>query len=137
MDIIAYPLSDFQINKRNAVKLMRLLELNKEHIKSREDCKKNWSQVLSGGEKQKIMVVGAIVKLPKLLIMDETTSNLDKYSSNIVFELIRTNLVKTYGTTVIYTSHVDILYHDITVTLKDQHLNFQDVDVVGEVNEFF
>lgn len=57
-------------------------------------------ELLSGGEKQRVMIARAIVQEPKLLIMDEPTSHLDvKYQIQIM------ELAKSLGITVIASFH--------------------------------
>ena len=43
---------------------------------------------LSGGQRQKIAIIQALIKKPKLLIFDEATSNLDAFSEKQVNDLI-------------------------------------------------
>lgn len=57
-------------------------------------------ELLSGGEKQRVMIARAIVQKPQLLIMDEPTSHLDvKYQIQIM------ELAKSLGITVIASFH--------------------------------
>lgn len=44
---------------------------------------------LSGGEKQRLALARAIITQPKILFLDEATSNLDPYSTNIIEKLIK------------------------------------------------
>ena len=44
---------------------------------------------LSGGEKQRLSLARAIVTLPKVLFLDEATSNLDPYSIQIIEKIIK------------------------------------------------
>ena len=59
--------------------------------------------VLSGGEKQRLSVARAIITSPKILFLDEATSNLDPYSVNIIEKIIKE--VNKKGTKVIAVTH--------------------------------
>lgn len=57
---------------------------------------------LSGGQKQRIALARALIREPKLLLMDEPTSNLDGLAEEEIAELIRSRF---QNTTVIYSAH--------------------------------
>ena len=59
--------------------------------------------LLSGGEKQRLSLARAIITLPKLLFLDEATSNLDPYSIQIIEKIIKE--VNKKGTKVIAVTH--------------------------------
>jgi molybdate transport system ATP-binding protein len=61
-------------------------------------------QTLSGGQKQRISLCRAMMKQPKLLLMDEPLSALDEKMSVILQEEI-SKLHKAFGTTTIMVSH--------------------------------
>ena len=44
---------------------------------------------LSGGEEQRIVIARTLLNNPKLLILDEATSQLDQKSQNIVLNLLK------------------------------------------------
>lgn len=56
---------------------------------------------LSGGEKQRIAIARALLGKPKVLILDDATSNLDAETEKKLIDTI----VKVYGTTMIIISH--------------------------------
>ena len=59
--------------------------------------------LLSGGEKQRLSLARAIVTLPKVLFLDEATSNLDPYSIQIIEKIIKE--VNQQGTKVVAVTH--------------------------------
>ncbi len=72
-------------------------EFNIEHLLDREIYK------MSGGEKQKLAFVCACILNPKILVLDEPTSNLDNASIKELSVLIKK--MKEKGTTIIISEH--------------------------------
>lgn len=66
---------------------------------------------LSGGEFQKLQVARAMVKDPRILIMDEPTNNLDMAASGDLFEIVKRKQKEEKMTTVIVT-------HDLNLVTK-------------------
>ncbi|MCW7466616.1 ATP-binding cassette domain-containing protein [Leptospira levettii] len=66
----------------------------------------HWNRVaknLSGGEKQRILLTLAFLRLPKILVLDEPTTGLDAFSEKIVLETVQ-NFAKS-GMTVVFITH--------------------------------
>lgn len=63
---------------------------------------------LSGGEFQKAIIARALVKMPKILFLDEPVNNLDSKSQKALFDLL-INLQKEHGMTIF------VIVHDNTV----------------------
>lgn len=59
---------------------------------------------LSGGQQQRLAIASMLVMRPKILVLDEPTSQLDPLGTKEVFEVLR-ELVKHGETTVILTEH--------------------------------
>lgn len=66
---------------------------------------------LSGGELQKVMLARALVAQPRLLLLDEPTSNLDPRNQYEMMDLVR-KLAKEQGFTVI------TVIHDLNLALR-------------------
>ena len=59
---------------------------------------------LSGGEQQRVAVARALAHNPSLILADEPTGNLDVYSANVIWELLK-NANIHLGITVVVVSH--------------------------------
>lgn len=51
--------------------------------------KKNWGDILSGGEQQRLSLARALLNQPALLCLDEATSNLDEESAGELLQVIK------------------------------------------------
>ena len=59
---------------------------------------------LSGGQRQRVMLARAMISKPKLIILDEPCSGLDKKISDKLYDMLL-DINKEYGTTVIMSIH--------------------------------
>lgn len=90
------------------------LGIQREEIKKRvekslqivniEKLKKRFTFTLSGGEKQRTAIAGNIVMQPKILILDEPTSDLDPAGTKQVLETVK-QLNKEMAITIILVEH--------------------------------
>ena len=88
--------STFNTAKKRAIKLLSDLGLSKRlYNKPRE---------LSGGEKQRVSILRAIANMPKIILADEPTGNLDKQNSKNVVQIIK-DLVNHYNISFIIATH--------------------------------
>ncbi|MCF7824671.1 MAG: ABC transporter ATP-binding protein [Candidatus Marinimicrobia bacterium] len=74
-----------------------------EHFKLKTELKKPLKH-LSGGTRQKINVILALMFDPQLLLLDEPSSGLDPVSSSLLKDMIM--MEKARGKTIIITSHI-------------------------------
>ncbi|KGI56377.1 cell division ATP-binding protein FtsE [Campylobacter sp. MIT 97-5078] len=81
---------------------------------------------LSGGEQQRVAMARALAHNPKLLLCDEPTGNLDEYSSDIIWTLLK-SAREILGTCVI------VVTHRIPSNLRLEYRRF-DIES-GKVNE--
>lgn len=79
---------------------------------------------MSGGEIQKVMLARALAQEPKLLLLDEPTSNLDPYNQHEVLHMVR-KIAKEHDTCVVIIIHdlnLAIRYCDRFLFLKDSRV---------------
>ena len=76
-----------------------------------EDFQVRCLDELSGGELQKVMLARALVQQPKVLLLDEPTSNLDPRNQYEMMALVQ-NIAREQGITVL------IVIHDLNLALR-------------------
>ena len=82
--------------ENNATTLLGELDLI--HLKDR------YPGQISGGERQRVAVLRALVNFPKIILADEPTGNLDKDNSIKLLELFKT-IKNNFNTTIIVATH--------------------------------
>jgi putative ATP-binding cassette transporter len=65
------------------------------HMVRRLDEEQHWSQVLSGGEQQRVAFARALLHRPQWLFLDEATASLDEASEAHLYTLLRERLPET------------------------------------------
>ncbi len=100
-DEIAFGLENRCLSRRKIDKRIEttLKDLNCSELRHRE------LRTLSGGEKQKIAIASMLVLNPKILILDEPTSNLDPISMKEVLKAIENVRRKSHDLTIILAEH--------------------------------
>ena len=63
-----------------------------------------YPEELSGGEQQRVAVARALSHNPRLILADEPTGNLDDYSADVIWKLLR-NANEHLGITIIVVTH--------------------------------
>lgn len=93
---------------------------------------RNVSQ-LSGGELQRVALARALAQQPKLLLLDEPTSNLDPYNQHDVLRAVR-NIAHDHGVS------VAIIIHDLNLAIRycDRFLFLKDAEIYsyGDLDSF-
>ena len=97
---------------------------------------------LSGGELQKVMLARALVQQPKVLLLDEPTSNLDPKNQYEMLSLVQ-SVARERGVTVLIVIHdlnLALRYCDRFLFLKDGvTYRYGDADIVtpGTIEEVY
>lgn len=95
------------------VEIMKLLQIEKFALKDFNE--------LSGGQKQSVLIARALCQEPKVLLLDEPTSNLDLKHQLGVMETVR-SLIKKTGVSAVMAIHdlnLAAMYSDKLLMLKD------------------
>ena len=66
--------------------------------------KDSYSKTLSGGEKQRISILRAIINNPKLVLADEPTGSIDEFNKEKIFLLFK-EIVKEYNSSILIVTH--------------------------------
>jgi zinc/manganese transport system ATP-binding protein len=59
---------------------------------------------MSGGERQRLLLAGALIGTPRILLLDEPLISLDPHQQHVVVDLVR-DLSKRLGLTVLFSAH--------------------------------
>ena len=114
-------------NLIKGIEILKLLSLDYEEIKEKSPFE------LSGGEKRKLAITIALLKEPKILLLDEPTIGLDGKSSLELLEFLRE--LNKNGLTIIQTTHIMeevIEYATKTIVIKDGEVMYDGKDVFKE-----
>lgn len=98
-----------------------------------EDISKNNPNALSGGQKQRVAFASVVVMNPPIIVIDEPTSQLDPFGTEMIFEII--HKLKEQGKTILLVEHkTDLLaeYADDILVLDKGRLVAK-----GPVEEIF
>lgn len=95
-----------------------LREVKLEYLLTREgnfNVKKDWKDVFSGGEKQRMSIARVLFKKPKFVVLDESTNAVSTDVEDYLFELLQRKKF-----TFITLSHRPLLmkYHDFVLEIK-------------------
>lgn len=109
------------------IEILKLLSLEYEEIKEKSPFE------LSGGEKRKLAITIALLKNPKILLLDEPTIGLDGRSSVELMNFLET--LNKNGMTIIQTTHImeEVMdYSTKCVVVKGGEIMYDGTDVFKE-----
>jgi len=103
IEAIIYPSEKVpsKLERQTIISLMKQLDFKQETIKCL-DKKDDWSKRLSGGEKQRIAIISAVIKNPDILFMDEGINGLDPKTKGLVEDALKNHLK---GKTIVAIDH--------------------------------
>ena len=117
---ILLPLLLTKVNKKEAhTRVMELLD--NIGLAHRKNLKTN---LLSGGESQRVATARALIINPRLILADEPTGNLDKDNANLILDLLIDTSRKNNSSLIIVTHNDNIINRfDKVYTLQDGTIN--------------
>jgi len=114
-DAVKYPDEQSKATDAEIVGALEAVQLG--HLAGRLDEEAHWSNVLSGGEQQRVAAARALVFRPDWLFMDEATASLDDESEASVYNALKHRLPDT---TMVSIGHRPALrqWHDRRLELR-------------------
>lgn len=104
---ISYPSIDYvDISQLEAL----LYEFKIEYLIPRLNDTENWATTLSVGEQQKIAFIRALLELPDILLLDESSSAITENEEAYIYELVRKKLPSTTIISVGHRSSLKIVH---------------------------
>ncbi len=114
-DAVKYPDEESTASDADIIDALRAVQLG--HLTDRLDEVAHWTNVLSGGEQQRLAAARAIVFRPDWLFLDEATASLDDAAEAAVYGELKKRLPNT---TMVSIGHRPTLqkWHDAQLELK-------------------
>lgn len=106
-----FQIAGLPFQKERMQKLLKEVSLESLSVKQK-------AKSLSGGERQRLAIALALVKQPKLLLLDEPTANLDEASSEIIVNILH-----------------QIKQQDIMIAIATHHPNRYHADHIYEIKD--
>jgi putative ATP-binding cassette transporter len=108
-EALAYPLPPETYTDDAMREVLQLVGLGA--LGDRLDDVEHWSQLLSGGEQQRLGIGRALLQKPDFLFLDEATSGLDEGAAAGVYDLLRERLPRSAVISIAYRPGI-ARYHD-------------------------
>lgn len=121
LEALTYPLNSAPVDRSFIENSMRTLGLQDKIDMLDETA--DWTQRLSGGELQRVALLGAVLKKPKILLLDESLSALDTQTKEKAQQFLKEELPET---TLLVIDHQPKLQSKSMTPFYDSLLNLDD-----------
>lgn len=88
--VVTYPTPEHEVDDGRLREV--LAQVGLEHLANRLNEEAEWGSMLSGGEQQRVAFARAILRNPALLMLDDSTSNLDGDATKQMYQALGRNL---------------------------------------------
>jgi vitamin B12/bleomycin/antimicrobial peptide transport system ATP-binding/permease protein len=114
-DAVKYPDEDSKATDAEIVAALEAVKLG--HLAGRLDEVAHWTNILSGGEQQRLAAARALVFKPDWLFLDEATASLDEAMETAIYEALKQHLP---AATIVSIGHRPSLrkWHDRQIELR-------------------
>ncbi len=111
--VITYPTPAAQVDDARLREVLAQVGLN--HLAARLDEEAEWGSMLSGGEQQRVAFARAILRDPAILLLDDSTSNLDGDATKQMYDALERNLPQAMVISLARTDALRTLHKDTVI----------------------